>query len=61
VRAPKGSKAIFMDKWEHEFLLPRDTTYRIVDVEEAVSVGRSGGAGSKTPLKMRVVTLEIVP
>lgn len=59
VRVPKGSKGLFVDEIESEFILPRGSKYRIVDVEETVKVAsRAKGTESVT---MRVVTLEIVP
>jgi hypothetical protein len=56
LRAPKGTKALWIDDMEYEFLMEHKTKYRIVDVEINVPVSRTG----PDPVRMRVVTLEII-
>lgn len=60
VRAAAGQPALFVDSLEAEFILPRGTTYRVVEIEENVSVFNFFEKRQEFTMKRRVITLEIV-
>jgi len=63
MKLKKGSNSLFLDADEAEFLLPRGTKYRIVEIEDNVPVMRktSFKKGQSPSVNRRVATVEIIP
>ena len=59
MKVKKGTKSLFIDRSESEFLFPRNMKYRVLDVEKNVPISKIGQSGEARDIMRRtVVTVE---